>query len=118
MRCHPDRQWRGINPPPHIRRLQPSLEVPSSPTPRARPLQGTHDDSKTWSTRWRRTSSCCPMGLPGRGSEFLGGHTVRPQDVLWFSRRAGWGKDPSSIRDPAQMSRADVPRLPDDTSPT
>ncbi|CAA7399718.1 unnamed protein product [Spirodela intermedia] len=42
MRCHPDRQWRGINPPPHIRRLQPSLEVPSSPTPRTRPLQGTH----------------------------------------------------------------------------
>ncbi|MQL86950.1 hypothetical protein Taro_019475 [Colocasia esculenta] len=38
MRCHPERQWRGINPPPHLRR---SLQG-SSGTPRSPPLQRPH----------------------------------------------------------------------------
>ncbi|KAH7518261.1 hypothetical protein FEM48_Zijuj09G0152800 [Ziziphus jujuba var. spinosa] len=47
MRCHPERQWRGINPPPNFRRPISPIKLPSNssePPPRRPPLDLTEDD--------------------------------------------------------------------------
>ncbi|MQM00400.1 hypothetical protein Taro_033130 [Colocasia esculenta] len=63
MRCHPERQWRGVNPPPHLRRPQPTVDnQPPVPPPPSSPLppppqggQGAFQDAE------REVATCLVM---------------------------------------------------------
>nr|GMC88168.1 zinc finger protein ZAT3-like [Ipomoea batatas] len=89
MRCHPERQWRGINPPPNFRRSSPSPSP--SPSQHDPPRQHCYDASSSSST-WPHHDNDdeCGLGLsspPSGGyyyyyySEKMGGMTEEDHEV-------------------------------------
>ncbi|XP_074580257.1 zinc finger protein ZAT3-like [Curcuma longa] len=101
MRCHPERQWRGINPPPHLRRPPPPdqrftaeerevasiLLLLSRGTPRdATPLSAMDALGSSW-----KRSNVCSKGFSS--DQALGGH-----------KRCHREKDHQELEEPAPDS--------------
>ncbi|CAI0407704.1 unnamed protein product [Linum tenue] len=92
MRCHPERDWRGINPPPNHRRRPPPPQIPLTICPPSPPppphLHGTHIGELMTMTAADHEVADCLLALAN--------FTVSHQSPVLAAAERNWGNRASS----------------------
>ncbi|CAL1372964.1 unnamed protein product [Linum trigynum] len=91
MRCHPERDWRGINPPPNHRRRPPPPQIPLTicpPSPPPPHLHGTHIGELMTMTAADHEVADCLLALAN--------FTVSHQSPVLAAAERNWGNRASA----------------------